>query len=170
MPADVSIMAPASNPAKGLQQNRPRPTVPRTIIPAIPLPYVQKRKQQEAARAKAREEASAAAVVEAPTSPEPKLPDESPLIVNGFEDQDSEKVEEPSEPAVASTPATPAAPTALPVEEAEVEENNAVVEGEVSSHEESQGEQTSPPLLHHFKSIANLIRRTPTGDTNLSSF
>jgi hypothetical protein len=138
-------MAPSSNPAKGLQQNRPRPTVPRTIIPAIPLPYVQKRKQQEAARAKAREEASSVAVVEAPTSPTPtpKPAEETSLTVNGSEDQESEKVDEPSEPAEASTPATPvtpAAPADLPVKEVEVvDENNTVAEAEVSSHEESEG-------------------------------
>lgn len=160
-------MAPASNPAKGLQQNRPRPTVPRPIIPAIPLPYVQKRKQQEAARAKAREEA-AAAVVEPPTSPQPKL-DENTKIVNGSEDQESNTKEEPTEPAVASTPPTPAAPVARPVEEVEVvEEKNTVVRAELSSHEGSEGRYPNPLLLQHVENIANLSRRFPTRDPYLS--
>ena len=38
-------MAPATEAAKALQSNRPRPTVARPIIPAIPLPYMTKRKQ-----------------------------------------------------------------------------------------------------------------------------
>jgi hypothetical protein len=78
-------MAPASNSAKALQQNRPRPAVPRAVVPAIPLPYVQKRQQQEAARARAREEAATPTVVEtpAPSSPASTTAHISPAIVNG---------------------------------------------------------------------------------------
>ncbi|KAE8453630.1 hypothetical protein EG329_009141 [Mollisiaceae sp. DMI_Dod_QoI] len=124
-------MAPPSSPAKGLQQNRPRPTVPRTIIPAIPLPYIQKRKQQEAARAKAKEEAIVPVVVEAPTSSTPPVVDLTPPIVNGSDGQESEKAEEPAEQPVVSTPATPPSP-AIEV----AEQNNAIVEPEASAHEE----------------------------------
>lgn len=49
-------MAPPSNSAKALQQNRPRPVVPKTVVPAIPLPFLQKRKQQVAVREQAKEE------------------------------------------------------------------------------------------------------------------
>lgn len=134
-------MASHSSPAKGLQQNRPRPTVPRTIIPAIPLPYVQKRKQQEAARAKAREEALAPVVVDAPTSPSPSA-DVAPQVVSEPDEQESEKPNEPVEQAAVSTPATSAAATVEPVEEVEaVETDNTVVEQEVDMQENVEGEQ-----------------------------
>lgn len=41
-------MAPPADAAKALQSNRTRPTVMRPIIPAIPLPYITKRKQNTA--------------------------------------------------------------------------------------------------------------------------
>ncbi|KAE9376995.1 hypothetical protein N431DRAFT_542445 [Stipitochalara longipes BDJ] len=106
-------MAPASNSAKALQQNRPRPAVPRTVVPAIPLPYVQKRQQQEAARARAREEAAAPTVVEtpAPSSPASTTAHTSPAIVNGSsKEQIAERPEESTEVASPTTPATPATP------------------------------------------------------------
>ncbi|KAH8808529.1 hypothetical protein F5884DRAFT_900758 [Xylogone sp. PMI_703] len=39
-------MSPAQSSAKALQGNRTRPTVPKPVVPAIPLPFIQKRKQQ----------------------------------------------------------------------------------------------------------------------------
>lgn len=135
-------MAPQSNPAKGLQQNRPRPTAPRTIVPAIPLPYVQKRKQQEAARAKALEEANnVPVVVDTPTSPTPPLVEATPPIVDGSEDQMSEQAEESTEPTEASTlDSSEAAPIEL------AEENTAVEEPTVYAHEEVLGKQMNPLL------------------------
>lgn len=138
-------MAPQSAPAKGLQQNRPRPIVPRAIIPAIPLPYVQKRKQQEAARAKARgEEITVAVVAEAPSITSPKDV-EVPQIVNISGNEELEKVEEPAVSAFSSTPATPGSPE---VEVPEVvEQNKSLEKSEVSTNEEIEGQQTSPLLL-----------------------
>ncbi len=104
-------MAPATTPAKALQQNRPRPAV-RTVVPVIPLPYIQKRQQQEAARAKAKDEAAAPpAVVETPHSPTESTAEITPPIANGSSDgQSSEKAEEAIEPASPSVVATPSTP------------------------------------------------------------
>jgi hypothetical protein len=106
-------MAPATNSAKALQQNRPRPAVPRTVVPAIPLPYIQKRQQQEAARAKAREQAATPTVVESPAPSSPSSPNAqiAPAIVNGSSEQQiAERPEEATQPASPITPATPATP------------------------------------------------------------
>ena len=106
-------MAPATNSAKALQQNRPRPAVPRTVVPAIPLPYIQKRQQQEAARAKAREQAATPIVVEspAPSSPSSQNAQITPAIANGSSEQQiAEKQEETTQPASPITPAPPATP------------------------------------------------------------
>jgi hypothetical protein len=130
-------MAPVGNSAKALQQNRPRPAVPRAIIPAIPLPYVQKRQQQqEAARAKAREEAAATPVVETPSSPTLPAIEATPTIVNGSSENAPEKAEEIAE---LSSPAAPA--TIEPVVEEEVREP-AGAEAETSRQEEIIGKQT----------------------------
>ncbi len=102
-------MATISNSAKGLQQNRLRPAVPRPIIPAIPLPYIQKRQKQQAERARALEEAIAPATVKEISTPTltPVIPT---LAVNGLSDEKaSEKTEEsvaPTSPGTSITPAT----------------------------------------------------------------
>ncbi|EHL03181.1 hypothetical protein M7I_0691 [Glarea lozoyensis 74030] len=76
-------MAPINNSAKALQQNRPRPAVPKAIVPAIPLTYVQKRQKQQAARAKIeREEAPPASPIVA-ESPAPTSPISETVVVNG---------------------------------------------------------------------------------------
>lgn len=77
---------------KAFQQIRPRPAVLRHIVPAIPLPYIQKREQQQAARARARDAAIAPAILphEVPSSPSPSptpMPaspatKSAPLVVN----------------------------------------------------------------------------------------
>ena len=82
-------MAPSSSSAKTLQQNRPRPTISKAIVPAIPLPYIQKRKLQQAAREKANAEAvqaTQATVEETPISPRPPKIDNAPSVVNGSSD------------------------------------------------------------------------------------
>ncbi|CAL3963784.1 unnamed protein product [Diplocarpon coronariae] len=93
-------MAPAAATAsaKTIQQNR---LCPKSVVPVIPLPYIQKRQQQDAARAKAREEAAAPpSVVEAPRSLTPSANETAPSITNGTSDgQVSEKADEPPEPA-----------------------------------------------------------------------
>ncbi len=82
-------------------------------MPAIPLPYIQKRQQQEAARAKAREQAATPTVVEtlAPSSPTSTTAQITPAIVNGSSERHTaEKPEDSTEPASPMTPATPATP------------------------------------------------------------
>jgi hypothetical protein len=96
-------MAPTSDSSKALHQNRPRPTVPKNIVPAIPLPYIQKCKQQQAARERAREEAVQAVQVSAGASSSPIT---SPIeaisaIANGStHDHAPEAPKEAGEPAV----------------------------------------------------------------------
>ncbi|KUJ20723.1 uncharacterized protein LY89DRAFT_779441 [Mollisia scopiformis] len=153
-------MAPQSSPAKGLQQNRPRPTVPRPIIPAIPLPYVQKRKQQEAARAKAREEAMAAAVVDAPTSPTNEVVDPTPQVTSEPDLKEPETVETPVEQAVATTPDTAGIPAAPAVEEIEVVEQNAAIEPEVETHEEVEAHPQETPKTAPSETQSNASRST----------
>jgi hypothetical protein len=138
-------MAPASNSAKALQQNRPRPAVPRTVVPAIPLPYIQKRQQQDAARAKAKEQAAVPTTVE---TPEPSSPCSttahiSPAIANGSSERSTaEKPEEHIESASPMTPATPATPA---LEESS--QQSELGENEVSIQDMTTGKQTefTPP-------------------------
>ncbi|KAI9729406.1 MAG: hypothetical protein M1818_008535 [Claussenomyces sp. TS43310] len=56
-------MAPPADAAKALQGNRPRPTA-RAIVPAIPLPYIQKRKKQVVTTPRVDEVIAASPVVE----------------------------------------------------------------------------------------------------------
>jgi hypothetical protein len=133
-------MAPASNSAKALQQNRPRPAVSRTVVPAIPLPYVQKRQQQEAARAKAREQAATPTVVETPepSSPSSTTAHISPAIVNGSSERST--VEKPEEHTESASPMTPATPASPPLEESS--HQSELGENEVSVQDTTAGEQT----------------------------
>jgi hypothetical protein len=138
-------MAPASNSSKSLQQNRPRPTVPRAIVPAIPLPYIQKRKQQQAAREKASEEAvqaTQAAVVEAPSSPTPPSTEIATSVINGSDESHATKevvdINDPPEVEPATAPV-------FEVEE-EAVDNSANGEPSASIEEETKGKQ-------HFKSL-----------------
>jgi hypothetical protein len=115
-------MAPVSNSLTGLQHNRPRPTVSKPIVPAIPLPYIQKRKQQLAAREKAKENIAPTPIVEPKSSPTPPpsspTPPKSsptsppseivPTIVNGSVDthvaEKAEEISAPVEQALSITP------------------------------------------------------------------
>lgn len=136
-------MAPASNSAKALQQNRPRPAVPRTVVPAIPLPYVQKRQQQEVARARAREQASTPTVVETPaaSSPTSTTTQITPAVVNGSSERPvAEKLEESTEPASPMMPATPTTP-ALEVSS----QQSDLAETELSA--QTTGDLTNPPFI-----------------------
>jgi hypothetical protein len=103
-------MASASSSPQAMQHNRPRPTVPKAIVPAIPLPYIQKRKQQVSARQQAKEGAAQTHVIEEPSSPSPPPPEIVPAIVNGSSDaHNAEKLEEVDEvtrQALAEVPAT----------------------------------------------------------------
>lgn len=120
-------MAPTSTSTTVLQQNRLRPTGARRVVPAIPLPYIQKRKQQEAAlaKAKAREEAQAAAraptpvpapapvpadveiKIETPPPPTPPASEVTPAAVNETHEPEAEVVESSVEPSLPDTPLTP---------------------------------------------------------------
>ena len=89
------------------------PTLPRPIVPAIPLPYIQKRKQQQAAREKEAEGAVRAAqapIIEAPpATPTPPPADSSTPVVNGStETFATDKTAEINEPAKVESFTAPA--------------------------------------------------------------
>jgi hypothetical protein len=147
----AAVMAPASNSTKTLQQNRPRPTVPKAIIPAIPLPYIQKRRQQQAVREKTTEEAiqvPQTAVIEAPTSPTPPTTEIAPSVINGSSDSHAtEKVEEVNEPSEVEA-------ATAPVFEEDVVGKSANGEQE-ESVEETMGEQDCSTSID--RSISNTL-------------
>ncbi|KAG9238760.1 hypothetical protein BJ875DRAFT_532140 [Amylocarpus encephaloides] len=80
-------MAPTSISAKALQQNRPRPAIPKAIEPAIPLAYVQKRQKQQVAHARTLEKEAAPATIAAlpavEESPSPPSPISETVVANG---------------------------------------------------------------------------------------
>jgi hypothetical protein len=96
--------------------------VSKPIVPAIPLPYIQKRKQQLAAREKAKENIAPTPIVEPKSSPTPPpsspTPPKSsptsppseivPTIVNGSVDthvaEKAEEISAPVEQALSITP------------------------------------------------------------------
>lgn len=143
-------MAPTSNSATVLQQNRLHPTVARRVLPAIPLPYIQKRKQQEAAKTKAkardREQAQAATPVpveieiETPPPQTPPTSQITPGAVNEPQEHHSEIVESSVEPSLPDTPLTP--PTI------EIE-----VQTEASAEVSSAREETPEPSQDTPRSI-----------------
>lgn len=103
-------MAP-QNVAQSLLGHKPRPSVVRPIVPAIPLPYMQKRKQNAAAAPKkiADEKIAKPATVTpstvtpTPTSPivattSPKTPTNAEFTSNGAKEQ------APAAPAATDTP------------------------------------------------------------------
>lgn len=98
-------MASTGNSPKVMQHTRSRPSVPRAIVPAIPLPYIQKRKQQVAAREKATEEAVKAQEVDLQSSPtlSPTTIEPEPAVANGSNGSNGSSVahsiEEPEETA-----------------------------------------------------------------------
>ena len=147
----AAIMAPASNSTKTLQQNRPRPTIPKAIIPAIPLPYIQKRRQQQAVREKITEEVvqvPQTAVVDAPTTLTPLTAEIAPSVVNGSSDSHAtENIEEVSEPVEVEAATTP-------VFEEDVVGKSANGEQE-ESVEETMGEQDCFTSID--RSISNIL-------------
>ena len=66
-----------------MQHSRARPSVPKAIVPAIPLPYIQKRMQQVVAREKAKEDAQAAPAVQQLSSAAPPQTVAEPAVANG---------------------------------------------------------------------------------------
>src|SRR5450432_3665604 len=92
--------------ARALQANRPRPSAVRPIVPAIPLPYIQKRKQNSVPPKKVEEapfSAPSSDPVPTPSSPATDVP---PVVANGASgiDESPEIAPEP-EPVNAATSA-----------------------------------------------------------------
>jgi hypothetical protein len=157
-------MAPAGNASKTLQQNRTRPTAPKAIVPAIPLPYIQKRKQQQAAREKATVDgvqATQTAVVDEPSFATPSTTEIAPSIVNGSSDspatENLEEVKEFNEPAevVAAT---------APIFEEEVGNKSANGEPEASIGEGTTGKLPAvfrPCLYISYLIVAEERQGTP---------
>jgi hypothetical protein len=96
-------MAP-TDAATALQSSRPRPSTVRPIIPAIPLPYIQKRKQHAVTPNKTEEVTMSIPAANPPTTTSPPVADIPPAAANGATDAIgvSEVASEP-------TPVTPAA-------------------------------------------------------------
>jgi hypothetical protein len=129
-------MAPINNSAKALQQNRPRPAIPKAIVPAIPLTYVQKRQTQQVVRAKVQQEEVLPASPPVAESPAPASPISETVVANGTS---SLEVEEPTQAETLGEPESPLASVASvsaeePAEPAE--QRPALVE------EEPSGKQT----------------------------
>lgn len=78
-------MAP-TDAANALQGNRPRPSTVRPIVPAIPLPYIQKRKQHAVAPTKTEEVPTSVASADPPTTTSPLVADIPPTTANGNAD------------------------------------------------------------------------------------
>jgi len=135
-------MAPTSNSAKAMQHNRPRPTVPKPIVPAIPLPYIQKRQQQLAARENAKEEAAQTQVVEQQSSPAPSLPETAPATVNGPSDTHSTEKSEEGDGAAGKALARDEVKPTIPVQErGELRGVSNREESEASVQEKASGKQ-----------------------------
>lgn len=75
-------MAP-TDAANSLHGNRPRPSTARNIVPAIPLPYIQKRKQHASAARQIEEPQVLASSGEVPSTSSPALEDNTPSVTNG---------------------------------------------------------------------------------------
>lgn len=109
-------MAPNNHSAKVLQQNRVRPVVPRPVLPALPLSYVQKRQKESVARAKLQQDEDAVQpkVVDAPIEvPSPTTTLQTtgePSEVNGTPEDGSEKAEEVEETPIEDVNAVVASP------------------------------------------------------------
>jgi len=78
-------MAP-TDAANALQGNRPRPSTVRPIVPAIPLPYIQKRKQHVIASTKAEEVPASVTSADPPITTSPPVADIPPTTANGNAD------------------------------------------------------------------------------------
>jgi hypothetical protein len=113
---DLVSMAPTEA-AKALQGVRTRPQITRPIVPAIPLLYIQKRKQHAVAPTKAEEEHVAALTIETPasSSPPPTADDDNLVLTNGS--TDGAKLQQPS------GELTPVSPI-MPIVENELELGN----------------------------------------------
>jgi hypothetical protein len=78
-------MAP-TDAANALQGNRPRPSTVRPIVPAIPLPYIQKRKHHAVAPTKTEEVPASVTSADPPITTSPPVADIPPPTTNGNAD------------------------------------------------------------------------------------
>jgi len=140
-------MAPA---AKQVLPNRQRQSAPRTVVPAIPLPYIQKQKQKEKAQLEARENAAKeevalqAQVVEPEPSPTPPATEIAPVVDESSDGNTTESVEEAVERAQAEVPAASIVEEEVQEianEEPEEHEEQVVPEPELSVEEETPDEK-----------------------------
>lgn len=85
---------------------RPRPHTKRPIVPAIPLPYIQKRKQYAVAPTKVEEDPIVPPTIEIPTtSSSPPTATDTAVVTNGS--TDGTKVHEASAELASASPTTP---------------------------------------------------------------
>lgn len=136
-------MAPTSISPKptGMQHTRSRPSVAKVIVPAIPLPYIQKRKQQVPARRNAQEDTPPAPVSDPQPSPTPPpAAIAEPVVANGSSvehgDKESAEASNETDNEVSSTPVQ-----VLPVVSSNGEElHEAVDQGQAAGpHENTSG-------------------------------
>ncbi|TAQ86725.1 hypothetical protein B7494_g4932 [Chlorociboria aeruginascens] len=126
-------MAPTGNSAKAFKESRPRPAIPKTIVPAIPLPYIQKRTQQVAAREKIQQAAPSPVVETTISTPTPPpVVESSPVIANG-----SSNTRIPEKTTDLAVPLSPGSSGAPAVQEESREQE--VEEPEASGQEETPG-------------------------------
>jgi hypothetical protein len=78
-------MAP-TDAANALQGNRPRPSTVRPIVPAIPLPYIQKRKQHAVPQTKTEQVPAPVSAVDPPITTSPPVADIPLAAANGNAD------------------------------------------------------------------------------------
>lgn len=123
-----------------MQHSRARPSVPKAIVPAIPLPYIQKRKQQEVAREKAKQDAPAAtSVIEQQNSTTPPPTVAEPAVANGSSvGHDDNKLMQASKEASKGTSSAPeqvqAVVNSVEGEPREVASNESVAQSEENIH------------------------------------
>ena len=99
-------MVPAGSSVRAVPHNRQRAGAPRAIVPAIPLPYIQKKKQQQAARERVKEEVAQPPALEPEPSQTPPQTEITPPIANGSSDEhapdETEQITEPTKATEAS--------------------------------------------------------------------
>jgi hypothetical protein len=101
-------MAP-TDAANALQGNRPRPSIVKPIVPAIPLPYIQKRKQHAVAQTKTEGVPASVTSADPPITTSPPVANIRPTTANGNADA--------TEHAVVGAELPPVAPAIQAVED-----------------------------------------------------
>jgi hypothetical protein len=142
--------------ARALQQNRPRPALPKNVVPAIPLPFIQKRQQQQAAR-RAKEEAAKLEIMKASSPTPPAEPSE---MVNGTSEElvpemvaEDDTKESPASPATPSTPAAEDTPVAESELQTEEEKGTSPVQGKHTVNFPSYQHKTDLPRDDHEDTV-----------------